>query len=417
MTLPKFDANTRNIAERKIKGALGDRQQKFGYILAGLHSQAVKAGGAGGSAHQQVIRDACKTELRERFQLAWEILRSVAIDFGLPRSAPIAEELKALMRELVVDSTSDLRQAIELTKGSSGAADGRADLANLNQQVLPEAEADIDLFIYATSVRRELSAQEERLAIDPRRVFMSHAAIDAPLAILLKDEIERRIPGLSVFCATYPGDIRLGFRWSAEIQHHLQEAAALILVATSRSIERNWVWFESGVFWFDRPIVICCLGDLQPDKLPPPLGERQAITVATAEDLKLLLTQLSGIAGVAVTDTVALDALASRLVELEQRAQSHSDAEQGWIGVAWQGNFLVCDGPIEELNLIDPEYYQESMKTALEAAGFGLVLIRRDQIGEYKDRGIKPVYVTDKRKWRKEVQKGDVLLVAHPPEK
>ncbi|MGH7933609.1 MAG: toll/interleukin-1 receptor domain-containing protein, partial [Candidatus Binataceae bacterium] len=279
------------------------------------------------------------------------------------------------------------------------------------QQVLPEAEADIDLFISATSLRRELSARGERLAIDPRRVFMSHAAADAPLAILLKDEIERRIPGLSVFCSTYPGDIRLGFRWSAEIQHNLQEAAALILVATSRSIERNWVWFESGVFWFDRPIVICCLGDLQPDKLPPPLGEGQAITVATAEDLKLLLTQLSGIGGVAVADTVALDALASRIVELEQKAQSHSDAEQGWIGVAWQGNFLVCDGPIEELNLIDPEYYQESMKTALEAEGFRLVLIRRDQIGEYKDRGIKPVYVTDKRKWRKEVQKGDVLLV------
>ncbi|MGH7933610.1 MAG: hypothetical protein ACREQN_10645 [Candidatus Binataceae bacterium] len=122
MTQTAFDAKTRSIAERKIKGTLGDRQQKFVYVLADLHSQAVKAGGAGGSAHQQVIRDACRTELRERFQAAWEILRSVAIDFSLPRSALIAEGLKALMRELVVDSTSDLRQAIELTKGRSGAA-------------------------------------------------------------------------------------------------------------------------------------------------------------------------------------------------------------------------------------------------------------------------------------------------------
>jgi hypothetical protein len=39
----------------------------------------VKAVGAGGSAHQQVIQDACRTELRERCQAAWEILRNVAM--------------------------------------------------------------------------------------------------------------------------------------------------------------------------------------------------------------------------------------------------------------------------------------------------------------------------------------------------
>jgi hypothetical protein len=70
---------------------------------------------------------------------------------------------------------------------------------------------------------------------------------------------------------------------------------------------------------------------------------------------------------------------------------------------------------MEELNLIDAESYQESMKVALESAGFRLVLIRRDEIGEYKDRGLKPVYVSDKRKWRKEVTKGDVILVAQQP--
>ena len=117
----------------------------------------------------------------------------------------------------------------------------------------------------------------------------------------------------------------------------------------------------------------------------------------------------------AVADATGLDSLVDRLTQLERNAQSRADQDEGWVGVAWQGDFLVCDGPIEDLNLIDPEYYQESMKSALKAAGFRLVLIRRDQIGELKDRGIKPVYVTDKRKWRKEVQKGDVILVAEPP--
>jgi hypothetical protein len=57
------------------------------------------------------------------------------------------------------------------------------------------------------------------------------------------------------------------------------------------------------------------------------------------------------------------------------------------------------------------------MNATLTAAGFGTKLIRPDQIGEFKDRGIKPIYVTDKKTWRKEVQKGDVILVAQPPAK
>jgi len=73
-----------------------------------------------------------------------------------------------------------------------------------------------------------------------------------------------------------------------------------------------------------------------------------------------------------------------RVENLERNAQLQSEVEAGWVGVPWDGKFLVCDGPIEELNLIDPEYYQESMKSVLEASGFRLVLIgdrrlRRDR--------------------------------------
>ena len=411
LTQSEFDANTRSIAKRKVKGALADRQQKFGYKLADLHSQFVKAGVAGSSAHQQIIRDACRAELRERFQAVWEILRSVAVDFNLSRSTTTGEDLKILTREHVLGSTSDLRQAIQLTKGRSGLADGQADVDALVGQVLPEAEADIDLFV----TKRATSSRGQPVAIDSRRVFMSHAAIDAAVAILLKEEVERRLPGTSVFCSSYPGHIPLGFRWSPEIQRNLQEAGTLILVATTRSIQRNWVWFESGAFWFDRPIVICCFGELRPDSLPPPLGERQATTLTTENDLKLLFEQLSGITGVAVADATGLDSLANGLTELERDAQSRADAYEGWVGVAWEGKFLVCAGPIERIALIEPEHYQESMNAALTAEAFDLKLIPRDQIGEFKDRGIRPVYVTDKRTWRREIQKGDVILVARPP--
>jgi len=68
--------------------------------------------------------------------------RSVSIDFNLPRSATVGEELKRLMREIVIDSTGDLRQAVQLTKAPSGTAGAQNDVGPLIEQVLPEAAAD-----------------------------------------------------------------------------------------------------------------------------------------------------------------------------------------------------------------------------------------------------------------------------------
>lgn len=320
-----MDAKIQSIADRKITDALAAKSQVFGYRVADLHGQAVKQGGAGGSAHQQVIRDACITELRERLQSVWEILRSIAIDFHLQRSADIGEELKTIMRERVANSMPDLRRAIELTKGQSQAQSKQDEAGILLAQVLPGAEADVDLFI--STPMRAVGTNEASIPIDVRKIFLSHAAADAPVATFLKEELERRLTGVSVFCSSYPGDIRLGFLWSPEVQRNLQEAGTLVLIATTRSIQRNWVWFESGVFWFDRPIIICCCGELTPEGLPPPLKERQATRLATEQDFKFLLEQLSQITGASVADAKNTDASAAQLVELERVSQSRGQDE------------------------------------------------------------------------------------------
>src|SRR5258708_29660466 len=115
----QFDSHAQSIAERKIKAALDAREKQFAYVLAGLHSQAVKNGAVGGSGHRQVVRNACETELRERLKEAWEILRSVAIHLNLPRSIALGSALKSLIRHLLVDFTADLEAPFAVTTGST----------------------------------------------------------------------------------------------------------------------------------------------------------------------------------------------------------------------------------------------------------------------------------------------------------
>src|SRR5437016_353215 len=85
-----LDYNVRSIAGRKIEAALRARQQEFGYKAAEIHSEAIKHGSPSGSAHKQLIRDACTTELRERAKVAWDALHGIAVELRLQRSRETA---------------------------------------------------------------------------------------------------------------------------------------------------------------------------------------------------------------------------------------------------------------------------------------------------------------------------------------
>lgn len=119
------------------------------------------------------------------------------------------------------------------------------------------------------------------------KVFLSHAASDEHIALVLKAEIERRLTGVKVFCSSDPTDLPPGSKWSPKIQRALQDSAMLIFVASRRGLQRPWVWFECGTFWFtDKEIMPLCLGDIRKNALHAPLSELQAINGDEPNDLK-----------------------------------------------------------------------------------------------------------------------------------
>jgi hypothetical protein len=89
-------------------------------------------------------------------------------------------------------------------------------------------------------------------------VFVSHAAFDNELALLLKKEIESRIPTSRAFCSGDPADLPPGAKWPKDIREALKNAKCLVLVATERSMTRTWPWFEAGTVWFSECLVLRC---------------------------------------------------------------------------------------------------------------------------------------------------------------
>jgi len=246
------------------------------------------------------------------------------------------------------------------------------------------------------------------------KVFLSHAASDEHIALVLKAEIERRLPDVGVFCSSDPTDLPPGTKWSLGIQQALQESAMLILVASGRGLQRPWVWFECGTFWFSKRMIMpICLGDVRKNALPPPLSELQAINGDEPNGLNSALDQIAAATGATVSDASHLDKLSERLKALDHEADATSKASSAWRGAEWKGRFLAYDGPCEGLKLNEDAFFNPSMQHALEAAGYRVALYAQNNFNIINE-SVRLVYLTDRKSWRSRIAQGGAWLVAEP---
>lgn len=121
--------------------------------------------------------------------------------------------------------------------------------------------------------------------MDKPTIFLSHAATDAPLAALLKDEIDKVFGnGLSVFVSSVPGVIEPGADWLDRIRTNLEKASAVVVLITPVSINRPWIWFEVGASWSRTGrIYPLCTPEIDLSELPEPLNRLQALSLGKAE--------------------------------------------------------------------------------------------------------------------------------------
>lgn len=153
-------------------------------------------------------------------------------------------------------------------------------------------------------------------------IFLSHAARDQELAIVLKATIESAIRGSDVFVSSDTEDLRPGDDWVDTILVNLQRARLLVILATGRSLGRTWVWYESGAAWSRRiRMVPCCVGEIRKNNLPAPFSSRQALNIDEQQDFRYLLKEIGETLKLSA-EIPDLRSIVNRMKDLDHAAQS-----------------------------------------------------------------------------------------------
>jgi Flp pilus assembly CpaE family ATPase len=143
------------------------------------------------------------------------------------------------------------------------------------------------------------------------------------------------------------------------------------------------------------------------------LSELQAVNADDPADLLTVLELIARESSVTLARSNNLDELAKKLKALDAKASSESVTDSGWLGAPWDQKFLAYDGPYQLLKQIEDEPFVNSMQTALNAAGYQVVLVGQ-QLASSREQGFRIVYLTDRKSWRQKIVRGDVVLLARP---
>jgi hypothetical protein len=217
-----------------------------------------------------------------------------------------------------------------------------------------------------------------------RQVFISHAYVDRALAMRFKEEVQKCYPSVAIFCSSDPNDLPPGSKWENEIESALRDSEVFLLVATARTFERRWIWFEAGGFWFkpdDCPFVSLCFGGQRASDLPSPMSKRQAIKADGPEELQLLfsfLTKRYGLPEANVDFASMAGTLRQMEAEISSRSTPQSSGNAGQVGDKWvDSSFpdaagLTAKWQAEGYQLVWAGEDEEARRTELEGWEYAL---------------------------------------------
>jgi hypothetical protein len=241
--------------------------------------------------------------------------------------------------------------------------------------------------------------------VERRGLFLCHAVTDR----LLAQYVRRWLPDLDVFMASRPGDIPPGTEWLGKIQSELRAADTYLVLLTPNSIDRPWVWFESGAAWMtERRLVPTTAGGLSVGQVPYPLAAFQVLSLENPDEAEAVFGALG-------QPLPRPSQFAQKVRKLAAGAVDQGRVERGWSGIQSGRQFYAWAGPLEALQDRDPCVSSRRLESDLVRAGCDTTHVLRRRLAASLDDGWLPVFLTDGRSWRRIVESNNhAVLVVRP---
>jgi hypothetical protein len=126
-----------------------------------------------------------------------------------------------------------------------------------------------------------------------KRLFLSHAAADKPLAEFVAEQLKSGRSELEVFVASRAGDIRADQEWLRSIQDQLRAADAYLVLMTPNSEHRPWVWFETGAAWISgKRWIVARTAGVNAGDIPVPISINQVYALDDAEGARVIFSAM-----------------------------------------------------------------------------------------------------------------------------
>lgn len=131
------------------------------------------------------------------------------------------------------------------------------------------------------------------------KIFFSHAHEDADNAKIIQEWIDEILLGaIDFFISTDKISIPIGSNWFDKLTSALNDSIIFFTLITPISINKNWIFFESGAgFIRGLPVIPICIGGLNIKDLKPPLSFLQSIQLPDEKNERQLLELVAKSAG------------------------------------------------------------------------------------------------------------------------
>lgn len=159
-----------------------------------------------------------------------------------------------------------------------------------------------------------------------KTIFLSHISEEGELGTLFKDRLEKDFLSLiDVFVSSDARSIPPGDAWLKAVDDNLNQAAALIVLASPTSVARPWITFEAGAGWAKHvPTMLICHSGMSPGGLPLPLGQLQAFSGTDLGRLKAMYGVIAKVLGSA-TPEPDLGNFSASITDFERRYTEERD--------------------------------------------------------------------------------------------